>query len=101
MLVDQEGQLHSTIVLNKNFNICVVRSVTLVGEKGRKVLKDVVKQAKYPVKSRVVPYEVVMRYKDKIRNLEKELKQIMKQEEEEKQVRPIFSITRSQFLLFS
>ena len=31
------------------------RSVTLVGEKERKVLKEVVKQAKLPVKSRIVP----------------------------------------------
>ena len=67
--------------------MCCIRSVTLVGEKGRRVLKDVVKQAKCPVKSRVVPYEVVVRYRDKIRHLEKEVKQIMKQEEEEKQVK--------------
>ena len=70
--------------------------MTLVGEKERRVLKDIVKQAKYPVKSRVVPYEVVVRYRDKIRHLEKELKQIMKQEEEEKQVRGIiYSVPHS------
>ncbi len=31
------------------------RAVTLVGEKGRKVLKEVVRQAKVPVKNRVLP----------------------------------------------
>ena len=67
--------------LNWFLHCTCIRSVTLVGEKGRRVLKDVVKQAKCPVKSRVVPYEVVVRYRDKIRHLEKEVKQIMKQEE--------------------
>ena len=65
----------------------ILRSVTLVGEKGRKVLKEAVKEAKCPVKSRLVPQEVVLRYRDRIKHLEKEVKQIMKQEEEEKQVR--------------
>ena len=31
------------------------RSVTLIGEKERKVLKELMKQAKVPVKSRIVP----------------------------------------------
>ena len=33
----------------------VCRSVTLVGEKERKLLKEAVKRAKCPVKSRIVP----------------------------------------------
>lgn len=65
--------------------IYVFRSVTLVGESGRKVLKEVIKQAKCPVKSRVMAQVVVLKYKDKIKHLEKEVKLIMKQEEEEKQ----------------
>ena len=47
--------------------------MTLIGEKGWRVFKDVVKQAKCPVKSRVVLYKVVVRYRDKIRDLEKEV----------------------------
>ena len=31
------------------------RSVTLVGEKERKSLKEIVKRAKHPVKSRIIP----------------------------------------------
>ena len=31
------------------------RSITLVGEKERKVLKEIIKQAKTPVKSRIIP----------------------------------------------
>lgn len=34
---------------------CDTRSVTLVGEKERKMLKEVVKHAKTPLKSRIVP----------------------------------------------
>lgn len=68
---------------------CVCRSVTLVGERGRKVLREVMKQSRNgcPVKSRQIPPEVVSKYRDKIRSLEGELKTILRQEEEEKQVR--------------
>ena len=57
-----------------------------MGEKGRKVLKEVIKQAKCPSKSRVMPPEVIEKYKVKIQSLENEIKEIMKQEEEEKEV---------------
>ena len=33
----------------------IKRSISLVGEKERKVLKEIVKQAKRPVKSRTIP----------------------------------------------
>ena len=33
----------------------ISRSVSLVGEKERKILKEIVKQAKRPVKSRIIP----------------------------------------------
>ena len=32
----------------------ICRSVSLVGEKERKILKEIVKQAKHPVKSRII-----------------------------------------------
>ena len=35
------------------FSVC--RSISLVGEKERKMLKEIVKQAKTPVKSRILP----------------------------------------------
>lgn len=63
------------------------RSITLVGEKERKMLKDVVKSAKCPVKSRVISTEVIVRYRDKIKKLESEIHEILKAEEEEKQLR--------------
>ena len=36
------------------FPFLIRRSITLVGEKERKVLKEVVKNAKFPVKNRVI-----------------------------------------------
>ncbi|XP_020611155.1 probable ATP-dependent RNA helicase DDX27 isoform X2 [Orbicella faveolata] len=63
------------------------RSVSLVGEKERKLLKEIVKLAKTPVKSRIVPTEVIEKYKSKIQGLEKDLKEILKQESEEKELR--------------
>ncbi|XP_015766933.1 PREDICTED: probable ATP-dependent RNA helicase DDX27 [Acropora digitifera] len=63
------------------------RSISLVGERERKLLKDIVKLAKTPVKSRIVPGEVIDKYKSKIEGLEKDVKAILKQEGEEKELR--------------
>ncbi|CAG5134459.1 unnamed protein product, partial [Candidula unifasciata] len=65
------------------------RSVTLVGELERKVLKDVVKQAKTPLKTRIVPQDVVSRFKEKINDIEEDIKQIMIQEKEESHLRSV------------
>ena len=62
------------------------RSVTLVGEKGRKILKEVVKQAKVPPKSRVMSLSVIEKCKTKIASVEDEVATIVEQEKEEKQV---------------
>jgi len=63
------------------------RSITLVGEKERKMLKGIVKNASVPVKNRIIPPEVIERYKKKIEDLEKDIKDILKQEETEKELR--------------
>ncbi|BFZ13504.1 hypothetical protein BsWGS_16543 [Bradybaena similaris] len=63
------------------------RSVTLVGEQERKVLKEVVKQAKTPLKTRIVPQDVVSKFKEKINEIEQDIKQIMIQEKEESHLR--------------
>lgn len=64
-----------------------LRSVSLVGEGERKVLKEIVKKAKIPAKSRVVPPDVAVRYRDQIRKLSAEIKSILKEEKEEKELR--------------
>lgn len=51
------------------------------------MLKEVVKKAKIPAKSRVVPPDVVVRYRDQIQKLATEIKSILKEEKEEKELR--------------
>jgi len=63
------------------------RSITLVGEKERKMLKDVVKNAHVPVKNRIIPQDVIEKYKKKLEELEADIKDILKQEQEEKELR--------------
>ncbi|XP_033126075.1 probable ATP-dependent RNA helicase DDX27 [Anneissia japonica] len=63
------------------------RSVTLVGEKERKLLKEIVKRAKQPVKSRVVPVDVIKKYSDKIEGMEDDVERVATMELEEKELR--------------
>lgn len=62
------------------------RSVSLVGESERKLLKQIVKFAKTPVKSRVVPGEVIDKYRGKLEALEWEIGEIVKMEYNEKRI---------------
>ena len=48
------------------------RSVTLVGEKERRLLKDIVKKAKTPLKTRVVPSGIYQQHHDICHFLPKE-----------------------------
>ncbi|XP_048406307.1 probable ATP-dependent RNA helicase DDX27 [Stegostoma tigrinum] len=60
------------------------RSVSLVGETERKMLKEIVRKAKTEVKARVIPQEVVTKFRDKIEKLEKEIYAVLQLEKEEK-----------------
>ncbi|KAM9859631.1 putative ATP-dependent RNA helicase DDX27 [Aulostomus maculatus] len=62
------------------------RSVSLVGESERKMLKDVVKSAKTGVKARVLPPEVILKFRDLISKLEKDVEAVMKLEREEREL---------------
>ncbi|KAJ8041357.1 putative ATP-dependent RNA helicase DDX27 [Holothuria leucospilota] len=62
------------------------RSVSLIGESERKMLKEVIKRSKTAVKSRTVPHEVIQKYRDKIDSLEDDIRTIFKMEWEEKQL---------------
>lgn len=59
------------------------RSVTLVGESDRKLLKEAVKNARDKVKKRTVPADVMEKYGMKIINFESQIDEIMKEEKEE------------------
>ncbi|XP_059186256.1 probable ATP-dependent RNA helicase DDX27 isoform X2 [Centropristis striata] len=62
------------------------RSVSLVGESERKMLKDVVKSAKNSVKARVLPPDVILKFRDLINKLEKDVDAVMKLEREEREL---------------
>ncbi|KAI8978144.1 P-loop containing nucleoside triphosphate hydrolase protein [Pilobolus umbonatus] len=64
------------------------RAVTLVGETDRKMLKLAIKSSvSNQVKNRVVPSEVVQRYKSKIEGLNEEIKEVLAEEKQEKEIR--------------
>ncbi|KAM6927962.1 putative ATP-dependent RNA helicase DDX27 [Xenentodon cancila] len=62
------------------------RSVSLVGESERKMLKEVVKSAKTSVKARVLPPEVILKFRDLISKLEKDVEAVTKLEREEREL---------------
>ncbi|XP_077023275.1 putative ATP-dependent RNA helicase DDX27 [Tamandua tetradactyla] len=62
------------------------RSVSLVGEEERKMLKEIVKSAKAPVKARILPQDVILRFRDKIEKMEKDVYAVLQLEAEEKEL---------------
>ncbi|XP_051562553.1 probable ATP-dependent RNA helicase DDX27 [Myxocyprinus asiaticus] len=64
----------------------VGRSVSLVGETERKMLKEIVKKAKTPVKARVIPQDVILKFRDLIDKLEKDVYAVLRLEKEEKEM---------------
>ena len=65
-----------------------LRSVTLVGEADRKMLKAVIKHSagEDRVRHRVVPPDTVAKFTEKLESLKGEIAEVMKEEKEEKQV---------------
>ncbi|XP_075952083.1 putative ATP-dependent RNA helicase DDX27 isoform X2 [Anarhichas minor] len=62
------------------------RSVSLVGESERRTLKEVVKSAKNSVKARVLPPDVILKFRDLISKLEKDVEAVMRLEREEREM---------------
>ncbi|XP_037048402.1 probable ATP-dependent RNA helicase DDX27 [Bradysia coprophila] len=60
-------------------------SVSLAGEKERKIVKDVIKNAESTVKNRIIPPEIIDKYKKKLANLEPEIQKILDEEFAERQ----------------
>ncbi|KAM6498130.1 DEAD domain containing protein [Amanita muscaria] len=65
------------------------RSVTLVGEADRKILKAAIKHAhdEDKIRHRVIPQEVVQKWTQKIEEMKNEISEILQEEKEEKQFR--------------
>ena len=79
------------------------RSVTLVGETDRKLLKEAVKNAKDKVKKRTIPTEIISKYSDKVKGLEEQIIDIMREEKDDSFVRSLllfFSFFFSFFVFF-
>ncbi|KAG8565488.1 hypothetical protein GDO81_012874 [Engystomops pustulosus] len=62
------------------------RSVSLVGEEERKILKEIVKKAQAAVKARILPQDVISKFREKITKLEKEIYAVLQLEREEKEM---------------
>ncbi|XP_069809175.1 probable ATP-dependent RNA helicase DDX27 [Dendropsophus ebraccatus] len=62
------------------------RSVSLVGEEERKILKEIVKKAQTAVKARILPQDVISKFREKITKLEKEIYAVLQLEREEKEM---------------
>lgn len=59
-------------------------SVSLAGEQERKMVKDIIKRARFPVKNRVIPPDIIDKYRQKVKSLEPQIAQILQEEEEER-----------------
>lgn len=59
-------------------------AVSLVGEQDRKIMKLVTKSAALPVKARIIPPEIIGKYRDKLTSLEDEITGVIEEEEAEK-----------------
>ncbi|KAG0001478.1 nucleolar DEAD-box protein required for synthesis of 60S ribosomal subunit [Entomortierella chlamydospora] len=64
------------------------RAVTLAGENDRKLLKMAIKNAdKKTIKHRVIPQDVITRYRERVEGLTESVKEIMAEEKEDKALR--------------
>lgn len=59
-------------------------SVSLAGEKERKIVKDIIKNAQNAVKNRIIPSEIIEKYRKKLGALELEIKNILDEEFQER-----------------
>lgn len=59
-------------------------SVSLCGEQERKIVKQIIKNAQSCVKSRVIPNEIVEKYKKKLESIESKIEQILHEEHQER-----------------
>ena len=70
------------------------RSVSFATEQNRKIVKQIVGQAVRPVKSRVIPPNIIEKYIGKIKDLEPEVKQIIDEETAEREIAKVSNLSR-------
>lgn len=61
-------------------------SVSLAGELERKIVKDIIKNANNPVKNRIIPPEIIEKYRKKCIKLESEIEKVLEDEKTEKMI---------------
>ncbi|KAK4884334.1 hypothetical protein RN001_000605 [Aquatica leii] len=59
-------------------------SVSLASESERKIVKQIIKNANNPVKSRVIGTNIIVKYKNKLGSLEPKVQEILKEEHQER-----------------
>jgi ATP-dependent RNA helicase DDX27 len=64
----------------------LLRSVSLAGEAERKIVREIVRRARDPVKARLVPPEIVAKYRAKLEVLEEDVKRVMEEEQAEREI---------------
>ncbi|KFB51192.1 hypothetical protein ZHAS_00019455 [Anopheles sinensis] len=62
-------------------------SVSLAGEAERRIVKDIIKNAVNPVKNRIIPAEIIDKYRRKVATLEPEIDKVLAEERAEKLLR--------------
>nr|CAG4651787.1 EOG090X059J [Triops cancriformis] len=61
-------------------------SVSLAGETERKVVKEIVKKARNPVKSRTIPQEIINKYFHKLEALEPDVERVLEEEKMDSEI---------------
>lgn len=61
-------------------------SVSLAGEQERKIVKDIIKNAVNPVKNRIIPPEIIEKYRKKLLALDSEIVKVYEEEKAEKEI---------------
>lgn len=61
-------------------------SVSLAGEQERSLVKEVIKQARNPVKNRIIPPDIIEKYNKKLQSLEPDVENILQEEKSEKEL---------------
>ncbi|XP_012056214.1 PREDICTED: LOW QUALITY PROTEIN: probable ATP-dependent RNA helicase DDX27 [Atta cephalotes] len=61
-------------------------SVSLAGEQERTLVKKIIKQAKNPVKNRIIPPDIIEKYNKKLESLESDVQKILQEEKSEKEL---------------
>lgn len=64
-------------------------SVSLAGEQERSLVKEIIKNAKNPVKNRIIPPDIVGKYNKKLQSLESDVENILEEERQERELAKI------------